>query len=94
MEKSAGSAERGIRMDERDVFISKMRKELEDKEEENRALAARLEIVRQELAETEIMLASVRDCMEEMKKHYEELREKHAELIAGVQGMINREKGR
>ena len=68
-------------MDERDVFVSRIRHELEDKEEENRMLQVRLEIMRQENERAINELTEVREELEEVKKHYEEIRDNYASLM-------------
>lgn len=91
MEKGAGErAERSIKMDERDVVISRIRKELEDKDAETQALYARIALVRQELAETQDELKEIRGQLEEALGNYHEMRERYTELMGNIMKLIEK----
>ena len=75
-------------MDERDVFVSKIRKELEDKEEENRMLQARLEIMRQENERAMEELRKARKDLEEARNHYEEVQERYKDLMDSIVALM------
>lgn len=76
-------------MDERDVFVSRIRKELEDKEEENRMLQARLEIMRQENERAMDELRKARKNLEEVQEHYEEIRDNYVSLMDRIMKLKN-----
>ena len=71
-------------MDERDVVISRIRKELEDKDAETQALYARIALVRQELEEREKELTEVKKQLEDAKANYHEMRCLYTELMGGI----------
>ena len=89
MEKGAGErAERSIKMDERDVCISKMRQELEDKDAETQALYARIALVRQELEEREKELTEIKGQLEEVKANYHDMRDRYTQLMGHIMMLI------
>ncbi len=66
-------------MDERDMTISRIRRELE--EMEKGCLKTRADLV------------ELRKMHEELRKNYEELREKHTSLCGGIMRLIELERG-
>ena len=80
-------------MDERDVVISRIRKELEDKDAENQALYARIALVRQELEESKKELEEIRGQLEEAKANYHEMRCRYTELMGNIMQLMARLKG-
>lgn len=80
MESGAGSAERSIKMDERDTFFGLQRK-VEDLENENRMLQARLDLMRHESERATEELRKARKDMDEVRKDYEEIRDQYTSLM-------------
>lgn len=68
-------------MDERDLFVSRIRHELEDKENENRELQAKLELMRRDNDRAIEELRKARKDLDELRGHYEEIRDKYASLM-------------
>ena len=77
-------------MDERDVFISRIRKEMEDKENENRELQVKLELIRQENERAVEEVRRARKDLDEVKEHYEEMRDKYTQLIGNIMELIEK----
>lgn len=90
MESGAGSAERSIRMDERDVFISRIRKEMEDKENENKELQVKLELLRRDNDRAIEEVRKARKDLDELREHYEEIRDKYTQMIGSIMDLIDK----
>ena len=80
-------------MDERDVTVNKLREQLAFKEEENKALQIRLEIVRSELDKAEKSLQEVKVSAELAASAYDEIRDKYTKLMSGIMEMIAKLQG-
>lgn len=77
-------------MDERDVFISRIRKELEDKENENRMLAAKLKLMRLDIDGMETALKETREKLTEAQDNYHEMRNRYTELMGNIMQLMAR----
>ena len=80
-------------MDERDVTVNRLREQLAFKEEENKALQIRLEIVRSELDEAEKSLQEVKVSAELAASAYDEIQDKYTALLGGIMEMIAKLQG-
>ena len=71
-------------MDERDVFISRIRKEMEDKENENKELQVKLELLRRDNDRAIEEVRKARKDLDELREHYEEIRDNYAGLMERI----------